>query len=531
MTASPRVTSQTLPRTRQHWSRSTSSVDAGAPSSDSATSTRSHIREGSKPDRLPDRCVGLPDRFGVLPDKFGSPKLAKAGASLLVDDSTTAFLSPRSETAGYSEPDSPSISRIAAAELSTGCSSHEVEQFHLLTAAPAVSKLMARCLNVPSEAAAPQLSAKPSDMFFSEGSADSLDVFFQEAELLLSAPPSAPLHKIELLAEGEKIFDRFSWDRVLQEDGDGGKVVICKRKNGMCPPDQNAPNLVLKMRLKATLGLDVDRHRATQLALLNGPSHPGVVTYHEVMEDHKFLYMVMEYGSGGPLIQGLLGKYRDGVIPASALKDIMSEILMAIGHVHNEGFLHRDIKPDNLVMTGDDSGANQRIMLIDFDYAQPIFNMRGTSADRPFCGTPRFSAPECFLGFYSRASDLYSIGATLYLLMTGNMPYSDEVFDLAFSPRASDESKGTHMRRVHRQLRDSRVDWSSSAWQEQPDCLDFCQKLMHFDSISRPPSAEQALQHRWFTGVDDVGAMPGCGSRRAPPRGRRLSAPTCLGRQ
>jgi len=505
--ASPRVASRTLPRTRQHWS--TSSVDAGAPSPDSAASTRSQIRKGSKPDRLPDRCVGLRDRFCILPDRLGSPKLAEAGSSLFVDDSTTAFLSPRSEIAGYSELGSPRTSQIAAAELSPGRSSHEGQQLHLLSPAPAVSKLLARRLNVPGEAAAPQLSANPSDMFCSECSADSLDVLFQEAELLLSAPASAPLQEIEQLAEGEKIFDRFSWDRVLQEDGDGGKVVICKRKNGMCLPDQKAPNLVLKMRLKATLGLDVDRHRATQLALLNGPSHPGVVTYHEVMEDHKFLYMVMEYGSGGPLIQGLLGKYRDGVIPASALKDIMSEILKAIGHVHNEGLLHRDIKPDNLVMTGDASDANQRIMLIDFDYAQPIFNMRGTSADRPFCGTPRFSAPECFLGFYSRASDLYSIGATLYLLMTGTMPYSDEVFDLAFSPLASGESEGTHMRRVHRQLRDSRVDWSSSAWQEQPDCLDFCQKLMHFDSSSRPSTAEQALQHKWFTGVDDVGAWLG----------------------
>lgn len=301
---------------------------------------------------------------------------------------------------------------------------------------------------------------------------------------------------IRYLADDEKIFDLYHWDEVLQEQGDGGKVVVCKPKSAA--NRFSTKSYVMKIRSKESLqkvchGVE-EQFRRVHTRMLNLPPHDGVVPVHEVLEDDRFYYVVMAKASGGAFFPALLKEFGDGVMPATAVRRVLKDILEAVGYVHNQGMLHRDLKPDNLVM------QVSRVCLIDFDHADPDWDPSAKAWQSIFCGTVRFSAPEAFLGFYSQASDLYSVGVILYLLLAGRMPYNDSLYEEEFERKrqAGEKSKYDWRAAVYERMKEARIDWEFEPWTSQPLCREFCRQLLSFDAGERPRSAEEALTHAWF---------------------------------
>lgn len=311
------------------------------------------------------------------------------------------------------------------------------------------------------------------------------------------------------MKEGEKIFDKFFWSKVLQEQGDGGKVVICRRRKGGSPKGEHPEgDLVLKMKAKATMNRPEDdlRFRNLHKRLLAFPPHPCVVRLLEVYEDDRFFYTVMPRANGGALITGLLQHFSDGNIPADKMKALMRDILDAVGHVHSNGMLHRDIKPDNLVLqlSQHDDIKCRKVMLIDFDHADPDWHpsiFQKCSTD--FVGTPRFAAPDVFQGQFSQQSDLYSVGAVLYLLVAGKLPYADEVYSgfWDFAECNELQSPGglqAAARRVFKRMAEAPPDFSLAAWTSQPACRELCEALLDFSPHRRSSCAKEALLFPWF---------------------------------
>ncbi|MFC5826200.1 WD40 repeat domain-containing serine/threonine protein kinase [Nonomuraea insulae] len=152
--------------------------------------------------------------------------------------------------------------------------------------------------------------------------------------------------------------------------------------------------------------------------------HPGIVTvYNRLVGDDGRPWIVMELIQGGSL-EDLL--QREGRLPVAHVADIGMKILDALIAAHAAGVIHRDLKPANILLEGD------RVVVTDFGIAalegDPALTMSGA-----VLGTPTFMSPEQVCGLTATAaSDLWSLGATLYTAVEGRPPFSGRTLSSLF---------------------------------------------------------------------------------------------------
>ncbi|MGH9789427.1 MAG: serine/threonine-protein kinase [Candidatus Acidiferrales bacterium] len=155
--------------------------------------------------------------------------------------------------------------------------------------------------------------------------------------------------------------------------------------------------------------------------------HPGVVTIHDMGEDPSTgqPFLVMEFIEGKPL-ESLLEKSSTG-LPLEQGLEVGLQVAEALDYAHQRGVIHRDIKPANIMVTSDG-----RAKIADFGIAK----MEGTQLTQTgqLVGTPAFMSPEQFSGGGIDArSDIFSLGAVLYEMFTGVMPFGgDTVTEVIF---------------------------------------------------------------------------------------------------
>jgi len=144
-------------------------------------------------------------------------------------------------------------------------------------------------------------------------------------------------------------------------------------------------------------------------------NHPGVVTVYDVIEIGATPWIVMELVTARSLEQVLA---QDGPLPLRQVASIGVMLLGALAGAHAAGIVHRDVKPGNVLITGD-----SRAVLTDFGIAT-LDGDPGLTQAGMVMGTPGFCAPERIRGApASPASDLWSLGATMYAAVTGRGPF------------------------------------------------------------------------------------------------------------
>jgi eukaryotic-like serine/threonine-protein kinase len=147
--------------------------------------------------------------------------------------------------------------------------------------------------------------------------------------------------------------------------------------------------------------------------LLASLNHPNIVTVLTAEKQDGVFFIVMEYVTGETLEQII---QREGALDVSRALDFTCQICNAVDHAHKVGVLHRDLRPGNMLVS--DAGM---LKVTDFGTSRFLeIAAHGTTV----IGSPPYMAPEQFYGKAVFASDVYSVGVTMYQMLTGELPYA-----------------------------------------------------------------------------------------------------------
>uniref|UniRef100_A0A3B4TUB2 Serine/threonine-protein kinase BRSK1-like n=1 Tax=Seriola dumerili TaxID=41447 RepID=A0A3B4TUB2_SERDU len=154
-----------------------------------------------------------------------------------------------------------------------------------------------------------------------------------------------------------------------------------------------------------------------EIAILKLIEHPHVLKLHDVYENNKYLYLVLEHVSGGELFDYLVKKGR--LTPKEARK-FFRQIISALDFCHSHSICHRDLKPENLLL---DEKNNIRIA----DFGMASLQV-GDSLLETSCGSPHYACPEVIRGekYDGRRADVWSCGVILFALLVGALPFDHD---------------------------------------------------------------------------------------------------------
>jgi serine/threonine-protein kinase len=149
--------------------------------------------------------------------------------------------------------------------------------------------------------------------------------------------------------------------------------------------------------------------------------HPNCVTVTDFGVHEGVPYLVMDYVKGVPLDDIVA----DGPLPPRRVVDIARQLLAGLGHAHEQGIVHRDIKPGN-IMVYEADGFDDEVKLLDFGVAKLQSDTGDLTAGMAI-GTPSYMSPEQGEGEPVDArSDIYAVGVLLYYMLTGEKPFDDD---------------------------------------------------------------------------------------------------------
>ena len=214
-----------------------------------------------------------------------------------------------------------------------------------------------------------------------------------------------------MLSSGQKIGERYE---IVKSIGEGGMA------NVYLANDTILDRKVAIKVLRGDLSQDekfIRRFQREALSVSN-LSHPNVVEVYDVGEEEGQHYIVMEYIEGKTLKQ-LLNKR--GTLTLSEVIDIMNQLTDGLAHAHDAYIIHRDIKPQNIMI--EDDGL---IKITDFGIAMALNSTQLTQTNSVM-GSVHYLPPEQANGKGSTMkSDIYSLGILMYELLTGNVPFKGD---------------------------------------------------------------------------------------------------------
>jgi serine/threonine protein kinase len=279
--------------------------------------------------------------------------------------------------------------------------------------------------------------------------------------------------------------------KVLCVIHDGGEQCRVKRVQSKA----DGTEYVMKIQQKKCIrSRDEELFRKMSVRMMNMPLNEHVVRIHACLEDSHYFYTLQEACHGGNLCDFLrlvMAEDLDTATLENEVRQVMSEVLISLDHLHKEGLVHKDVKLENFVFKkkGSDRKRPSVLKLIDFDFTEQQKKKKTISV----LGTDGYIAPEAYLGDVCAKSDIFSAGVMMFALISGRFPYDDTIFDDHPDQNYAGNAK---MNEIHYKLRNTKVSFGRS-WKHLQEAKDFCKALMEFD-VDKRLNAEEALKHPWM---------------------------------
>ncbi|CAF2219070.1 hypothetical protein IGI04_029707 [Brassica rapa subsp. trilocularis] len=214
-----------------------------------------------------------------------------------------------------------------------------------------------------------------------------------------------------MVTEGMRV-GKYELGRTLGE-GNSAKV---KLATDIVSGQSFAVKIIDKSR---TSRLNVPFQIKREIRTLKVLKHPNIVRLHEVLASKTKIYMVLECVTGGDLFDRIVSK---GKLSETEGRKMFQQLIDGISYCHNKGIFHRDLKLENVLLD-----ANGHIKITDFGLSAVSQHFREDGLLHTTCGSPNYVAPEVLAnkGYDGAASDIWSCGIILYVILTGCLPFDD----------------------------------------------------------------------------------------------------------
>jgi eukaryotic-like serine/threonine-protein kinase len=202
--------------------------------------------------------------------------------------------------------------------------------------------------------------------------------------------------------------------QIVEQIGIGGMAVVYKAHDARLDRPV-AIKIIRKGRIPEDDLVQLLERFDREARALAHLSHPNIVKVHDYGKFDGVPYFVMEYLAGGTL-KGRMTRR----IPWAESAKMLAPIACALQYAHQQGIIHRDVKPANVLLT--ETGV---ALLSDFGIAKLLENVGGTSLTDTGSGigTPEYMAPEQWVGQAVPQTDVYALGIVLYQMITGRLPH------------------------------------------------------------------------------------------------------------
>lgn len=271
----------------------------------------------------------------------------------------------------------------------------------------------------------------------------------------------------QLLNPGN-IFDHFTKGELL---GSGNTASVFRYTSKSDTEKEFAAKVVEK---KSLTDLTEFTNEPEILAACGGHKH--ILVLHDIFEDKDNFYLLTDLLEGGELFDRILDM---GVYTEQIAKDIIRPILDALRHIHAKQVLHRDVKPENLLLMNGEKNALLKIA--DFGAAAWLPDLEKTKY--PKCGTPEYLAPEMYGPRncpYGKAVDVWALGCVIFIMLCGWHPFQMR----------------DNLREQERQiLKGDLTDLADEGITD--DAKDIIKKMLEVDPMKRW-SIEQLFEHPWI---------------------------------
>ncbi|KJH48183.1 kinase domain protein [Dictyocaulus viviparus] len=279
---------------------------------------------------------------------------------------------------------------------------------------------------------------------------------------------------------------------IKQEIGEGSFSVVYSAVEKTDARRQVAIKMCFKKQILKEKRVAAVHREKRVLAHLSSPEfeHPFLVKLYATFQDEEHLFFVLSFAAYGDLLH-IMMKRPEKCFSLDDSRFYTAEVLSALQHIHSLSFVHRDVKPENFLLT-----ASGHIMVTDFGSVKDLSEMEEVPTkdavkhkrQSSFVGTAQYISPEVLEGgAVSPATDLWALGVVIYQFLTGKHIFHDESEYLIY-------------RRIQKLLYSYPHSFPTSA----KDCIDHLLIIKPEDRLGAEKSGGQDAirKHEFFTGIE-----------------------------